>query len=538
MGAVSVALALEVELDVALKVVKQSLIEDPQALARFKREARLVTELSHENIVASFDAGDDAGLLYIAMELLQGDTLRERLETRGRLTWQESLPIVEQMVRALAAAHDRGIVHRDLKPENVMLMAASDGSVTAKLLDFGVAKQARVDGESAASHMTGTGFIVGTPGYVAPEVVLEGRTDDPRTDFYALGVVWFEVLTGQKPFTAKTAFALAMRHAHEPPPTPTSFLPFSPVPAPVEELVLQLMEKAPEARPADAATLLQRITGLAEESRRALASLPAASAFDPTVTDAELLRRTDVMPAGWRPPSDAPPGVTPTPATAVRADGLADARDGGSDGALFRRPDRGWQPLARRLFLLAAVVLAAGLAGGGVVASMFLIQPAPARQRAPLPAPAEPPPDRGALVVNGAPLAAPVADPAFLEATPPAGEPRSVEGTARKADGLAKPLAQTRSGPPPSPSNTLAATPTPATPQAASATLVARVPKGVKLSIDGQLPREGHRRIERLAPGEHVLVFTHSDGRPAETRRVTLEPGQVLSFSGADDLPR
>ena len=206
----------EGERAVAVKVVRQALLEDPQAVARFKREARLVTDLRHDNIVTSLATGQDGTLLWIAMELLDGESLRERLDARGRMSWQETLPIIEQVVRALQVAHEKGVIHRDLKPENVMLVGER-----AKLLDFGVAKQTTVEGQSGTSNMTGTGLIVGTPGYVAPEVVLEGRTDDPRSDFYALGVTWFEMLTAQKPFTAKTAFALAMRHAHEAPPTPT-----------------------------------------------------------------------------------------------------------------------------------------------------------------------------------------------------------------------------------------------------------------------------------------------------------------------------
>jgi serine/threonine-protein kinase len=304
---------------VAVKVVRQSLIEDPQALARFKREARLVTELRHDNIVGSLAAGDDGGLLWIAMELLEGESLRERLDARGRMQWQETLPIIEQVVRALKAAHDMGVIHRDLKPENVMIVGEK-----AKLLDFGVAKQAAVDGET--SNMTGTGLIVGTPGYVAPEVVLEGRTDDPRSDFYALGVTWFEMLTAQKPFTAKTAFALAMRHAHEPAPTPTSFVPYSPVPAPIEQLVLRLMAKNPDERPQNAGALLDALKNLADDSQRALANpTPPPHSLtpeQPTMTSTDLRgtpQHTDVV--QFKTPSPKPSTSIPTPGTAMNPAG-------------------------------------------------------------------------------------------------------------------------------------------------------------------------------------------------------------------------
>ena len=317
-GMGQVYVAKDGDKSVAIKVVRQSLLEDAAALTRFKREARLATELVHDNIVTSLATGEDGGLLWIAMELLEGESLRERLDARGRMPWLETLTLIEQVVKALQAAHDKGIIHRDLKPENVML--AQDGK--AKLLDFGVAKQARVDGD-ATSNMTGTGLIVGTPGYVAPEVVLEGKTDDPRSDFYALGVTWFEMLTGQKPFTAKTAFALAMRHAHEPAPTPTSLVPYSPVPAPIERLVLRLLAKSPEERPQSAQALLDALANLAEESQRALTGTPPPSALDPaqpTMTATDLGKHgTDVVkftPTPRPPGSPGPPGSlgdTPRP---------------------------------------------------------------------------------------------------------------------------------------------------------------------------------------------------------------------------------
>lgn len=171
---------------VAVKVIRAMLADDPQAALRFKREIRPATEIVHANVVRALDSGDDDGFLWFAMELLQGDTLRARLDSRGRMSWQETLPLVDDMVSALAAAHQLGVIHRDLKPEKIMLIS-DEGRLKAKLIDFGVAKQTHA-AAVGDSHMTGTGLIVGTPGYVAPETVLEGTTDDPRSDFYALGV--------------------------------------------------------------------------------------------------------------------------------------------------------------------------------------------------------------------------------------------------------------------------------------------------------------------------------------------------------------
>ncbi len=333
MGAIYQARDTRSDAVVAVKVVRAALLDDAQAVARFKREIRLVTEIVHENIVLALDSGDDDGVLWIAMELLTGDTLRERLDARGRMPWQETLPLIEQIVGALGAAHERVVIHRDLKPENVMLIE-QPGLLKAKLLDFGVAKQVCVEGGAEQSHMTGTGYIVGTPGYVAPELVLEGVSDDPRSDFYALGVIWFEMLTGQAPFSAKTAFALAMRHAHEQPPTPTSLVPYSPVPAPIERLVLRLMSKAPNDRPAHARELLGLLHNLADESQRSLL-VTALHDSEPTVTDFNG-RRTGVA------PFTPPPGATTSSTSATPALAMVGGPSPTPAPELLRQLPRSW----------------------------------------------------------------------------------------------------------------------------------------------------------------------------------------------------
>ena len=334
MGAVWLARDQRAEVEVAIKVVKASLVEDEAALTRFRREMKVMAGLSHDNIVRGLDAGEDSGVLWLAMELLHGETLRERLDARGRLPWQESLAVVRQISRGLGAAHRAGIVHRDLKPENIMLVPGApdrggDGDVLVKLLDFGVAKASQVEG--GQSSMTGTGFIVGTPGYVAPEVVLEGKTNDPRTDFYALGVVWFEMVTGQKPFSAKTAFALAMRHAHERPPSFAEIAPFAPVPTPVENVVQRLMAKSPEERPPDADTLEMLVDGLEKGALAAAAGTPLPEAFEATLTDVrDAPNGTAIVPLKLTPtprpsaPASLTPatGLAPTPGAASPSSGI------------------------------------------------------------------------------------------------------------------------------------------------------------------------------------------------------------------------
>ena len=242
---------------VAVKVIKHALVDNPDVVKRFEREAVAVGKLQNRHIVGFRGTGHDAGVHWLAMEYLAGLTLRERI-VRGAIPWRESLDIVAQIVDGLSAAHSAGVVHRDLKPDNVMIVGEGADTLV-KLLDFGIAKQ--VDAE--AMTMTGTGLIVGTPGFIAPEVIVHGFTDDPRSDLYALGVMWFEMVTATRPFEASTPFALAMKHVQELPPHPNAVRPFSPIPTPVEDAILRLMEKDPDRRPHSAVALAGILANLA-----------------------------------------------------------------------------------------------------------------------------------------------------------------------------------------------------------------------------------------------------------------------------------
>ena len=188
--------------DVAIKILSPHRASDPDALPRMVRESRMIAALEHPAIVTIHDVGEDAGQFYLVTELVEGETLRERLR-RGPLPTREALDHAVTIASALAAAHPRGVVHRDLKPENVMISAA--GSL--KLLDFGVAKfVAAPDAATAAGHptLTGTGVTVGTPAYMAPEQ-LDGRSVDHRADQFAFGVLLYELLAGRRPFAGATA---------------------------------------------------------------------------------------------------------------------------------------------------------------------------------------------------------------------------------------------------------------------------------------------------------------------------------------------
>ena len=201
--------------DVAVKVLSESLARDPQALSRFEREAKAVAALAHPNILAIHDVGTHDGVAYTVTELLEGETLRSRLEVSA-LPWREAVQIAMGIAKGLAAAHSRGIVHRDIKPENLFL--TSDGRV--KILDFGVARvtAAASDGETSLVTQTEAGAVVGTAGYMSPEQV-RGAAVDAASDIFSLGCVIYEMIAGRRAFVRDTpAQTMTAILEAEPPP--------------------------------------------------------------------------------------------------------------------------------------------------------------------------------------------------------------------------------------------------------------------------------------------------------------------------------
>src|SRR5215468_3106710 len=234
--------------EVALKVVSEALGEAPPFLARLEREAKLAGSLNHPNIVAVHDVGLHEGAPYFVTELLEGETLRQRL-SRGPVPLATALDWAAQMAQGLAAAHSRGVVHRDLKPENVFL--TRDGHL--KVLDFGIAKISEAAREAATHHLmdetvspaggrTDTGVVLGTPGYMSPEQV-RGEPVDARSDIFSLGAILYELLSGRRAFQASSIVesGYAIVH-HEPEPLPAS------VPVAVTQVVQRCLEKDPSQR--------------------------------------------------------------------------------------------------------------------------------------------------------------------------------------------------------------------------------------------------------------------------------------------------
>ncbi len=191
---------------VALKLLRAELVDDPDIAKRFLIEAQAATRVAHPHIVDILDMGKDeaTGHQYIVQEFLEGRDLHEHLKQRGRLTVSESQQVLIPVMQAVAAAHDKGVLHRDLKPENVFLVQSPDGHMVPKVIDFGLA---RTD-STAGNRMTRTGAVIGTPFYMSPEQARGESGLDARADVWALGVIWYEVLSGELPFAGDNLHAV------------------------------------------------------------------------------------------------------------------------------------------------------------------------------------------------------------------------------------------------------------------------------------------------------------------------------------------
>ena len=237
---------------VALKLMHAHLADSPDFVSRFRREARAAARLSNPGVVAVFDQGSLDGVAYLVMEYVEGPTLRD-LIAAGPLSVKEALGLVAQLLRPLGAAHRAGLVHRDIKPENVLL--PSDGSV-AKVADFGLARAV------TEVTQTTTGNVLGTVAYLAPELITSGDSTS-RADVFSAGVVLYELLTGEQPFTADSPIQIAFRNVHEDVPLPSALVPD--MPADVDELVATMTRREPQERPADADEALALLRNVVDE---------------------------------------------------------------------------------------------------------------------------------------------------------------------------------------------------------------------------------------------------------------------------------
>jgi eukaryotic-like serine/threonine-protein kinase len=312
MGSVYRALDQHLGRPVAIKVLKRSLADDPMFLERFRREARAAAVINHPNVARVFDYGERRSEPFIVMELVEGETLAERIDREGRLPWREAFAIAEQVARALAAAHAHGVVHRDAKPANILL----DSSGQVKVTDFGIARAAR------ATTLTRPGMVLGSANYVAPEQA-QGNPVAPTADLYSLGCVLFEAVTGSTPYRGPNAVAIASQHVSADVPDPRGLVPD--LPAEAAALVMRSLHKDPAARFPSGSAMADALAAVAtpgQAPRRddPTVAMPAVRPAPPAAGPAPTTVLAGHTPAfGWP--------ATPAPGRAGRAAGRGRWRD-------------------------------------------------------------------------------------------------------------------------------------------------------------------------------------------------------------------
>ena len=257
MATIYAAIDLRLDRQVAVKVMHSHLAQDEQFVSRFIREAKAAASLSHPNIVAVLDQGWNQGgapCVFIVMELIEGATLRDYIIEQGALSAERALSIITPVASALAAAHKLGIVHRDIKPENILV--SKEGRI--KIADFGLARGALLGNTMTAE----SSVILGSVSYLSPEQVQRGVAD-ARSDIYSLGIVLFEILTGEKPYQGEDPVQVAIKHVNERVPAPSTLKPGLSVE--IDQLVLSATDIDPDKRPRDAVILLEKLRELSEK---------------------------------------------------------------------------------------------------------------------------------------------------------------------------------------------------------------------------------------------------------------------------------
>jgi len=233
--------------EVAIKILKSEISDDERIIERFSNELKLARKIVHKNVGRMYDINDEDGTHFITMEYVPGEDLKSFIKRVGHLPAGKSISIAKQICEGLVEAHRLGVVHRDLKPSNIMI----DREGNARIMDFGIARSLKTKG------LTSTGVMVGTPEYMSPEQV-EGKEIDKRSDIYSLGVIIFEMLTGQAPFSGETPYSIAFKHKTEPPPDPKELN--IQIPEKLSHVILKCMEKAKEERYQRAEELFSDLT--------------------------------------------------------------------------------------------------------------------------------------------------------------------------------------------------------------------------------------------------------------------------------------
>ena len=349
MGSVWRGVHLQLDSPVAIKFLNASIAGDPVMLERFMREARAAAAVRSSHVVQIFDHGVDAGVPYIAMELLVGETLDARLAARGALAPPEVDKIFGEIARAVGVAHELGVVHRDIKPANIFIAREGDHEVT-KVLDFGIAKLIDRTLEAPAARTTDTGILLGTPHYMSPEQA-RGRPVDHRTDLWALAVLAFECLTGRHPFESETLGDLVVQICTGAPSLPSAV---AQLPVALDRWFLRGVSKEPAERFGSIAEMASELHTLLAAEGLGAASRPRS---EPMPRRLELVGTEVISDSSAR--RRAPGGSEPLNATAIAAE----------------VPPRARQARRGRRALLVTLVLVAPL-----VSFMLQRRPTPAQQ--------------------------------------------------------------------------------------------------------------------------------------------------------------
>ena len=275
---------------VAIKVLRPSLALDHSVVARFSREAKAASRISHPNAVIVTDFGEDEnGVVFLVMEYLDGRTLKDVIKSEGPMMLDRAIDIIRQVSGALDVAHVQGVIHRDLKSDNIML-SRTHGNEWAKVLDFGIAKIQQPEGMRDI-EITAANLVVGTPQYMSPEQCSQSGPIDPRSDIYSLGVIVFEMLAGRVPFSGESPTVIMMKHVQEPPPSLLTVR--SDLPAAVDDVVRRALSKQPGDRFASAGELAEALSRAALATDELATSRATVAGAPDTVPNAPIAPLVD-----------------------------------------------------------------------------------------------------------------------------------------------------------------------------------------------------------------------------------------------------
>ncbi|MCO5165950.1 MAG: protein kinase [Planctomycetes bacterium] len=508
MGAVFKARHTLLGTTVALKVVHPQLATSKEAVERFLREARAALEFTHPNAITTREFGRTRdGLLYMTLDFCAGASLRKVLQDEGRLPAPRALSIARQALSALAEAHAKGIVHRDLKPENLLIEQDDQGEL-ARVCDFGIAKLLDAPGEHEGESLTGQ-QVIGTPHYMAPEQACADAVDG-RTDVYAIGCVLYEMLTGARPFVAKSAKDVLMKQISVPPVPPRERAPDAGISPALEQVVLKAMAKEPAGRFHTAVDFVDAIDALGLDLPRT---------------------RGTTSRVGARPPTDLAVTVPPGRPGARSRGGLAAAAAAalfGVAGLIVWQAPEGTAVggLRTRLVALARGAPASGGSGGAgslpppttTDAPAVTIEPLPDPRPEPAPAtPTRPDPEP-------APTTPTRPDPEPAPTTPTRPDPEPAPTTPTRPDPEPAPTTPTRPDPEPAPTTPTRPDPEPAPPARPGAGAGAAHPAGPGAAADAAHPAGPGAGADAAHPagpgaGADAADLAHAAARRAAARR-------------------